>query len=181
VVAAVERLLRMLELLEAGEIGAGTLGHLVHTVSVLSVEQARGHTRQQIIAKTRRLVLKVDPDGVEARAGKRRTERRVEIEPDEDGMSTLGCGNLGPNCRYCDRAFRPVRGNLGPNCGTPRRRAQLPGPTQRHHPEQHAARRRDPPVTWPATARSPPRSRVSSPPTMPAGDASSPTPPTAAS
>jgi hypothetical protein len=102
---AVERLPRLLELLEVGEIGAATLGHLVHTVSVLSVEQAReldarladwtcGHTHQQITAKARRLVLKVDPEGAEARAGKRRTERRVEIEPDEDGIAHCGAAIL---------------------------------------------------------------------------------------
>jgi hypothetical protein len=97
---AAECLPRMVELLAAGEIGMSTLGNLIHTILPLSDEHAReldtalaiwicGHTHQQIVAKARRLVLEIDPEGAAERAERRKLDRKVSIEPLDDGMSEL--------------------------------------------------------------------------------------------
>ena len=86
--------------LHDGLIEPGKARALTELLAVLTPEQARqvearvlpkagGQTWAQFRAGLRRAVLRVDPDGANQRHAAARTDRRVVITPDQDGMSTL--------------------------------------------------------------------------------------------
>ncbi|MGH3621745.1 MAG: DUF222 domain-containing protein [Sciscionella sp.] len=98
--ALTTRLPRTLDALGAGDIDWGRMKAIVDLASPLTDEQAgelEGRIYPTVTAKhsntmrdyVRRQVRKVDPLGADQRAQERRQSRRVELLPDDDGMSWL--------------------------------------------------------------------------------------------
>ena len=107
-----------LDLGKAQEIAAGTFGLTRATrvaLARIACDYAVCHTRGQLRAWLAKQIARLDPEAATERRKKARTRRRVWVQPEADGMATLGAYLTAEEARACYESLRlAVANHEGP-------------------------------------------------------------------
>ena len=103
-----------IDLGKAQEITAGTLGLTPATrvgLARAACDYATSHTRGQLRAWLATQITRLDPEAATARRKQARTRRRVWVQPETDGMATLGAYLTAEEAQACYDSLRIAAAN----------------------------------------------------------------------
>jgi len=103
-----------IDLGKAQEIANGTLGLTPGTrtrLATAACTYATTHTRGQLRAWLARQIVRLEPEAAEKRRKKAKRQRRVWIQPEPDGMTTLGAYLTAEEAQACYESLRAAVAN----------------------------------------------------------------------